>query len=74
MTIQLSEADAYEGGDVQFMINNNIENAPREKGIIIIFPSFIMHCVTPITKGTRQSIVGWVSGPPYRQLIRKRGF
>ena len=66
MTIQLSDADAYEGGDLQFMINNKIVNAPREKGTIVIFPSFIMHRVTPITKGTRQSIVGWVSGPPYR--------
>lgn len=66
MTIQLSDTDAYEGGDLQFMINNKIENTPREKGTIIIFPSFIMHRVTPITKGTRHSIVGWVSGPPYR--------
>ncbi|NHN27512.1 2OG-Fe(II) oxygenase [Flavobacterium jejuense] len=66
MTIQLSDEDSYEGGDLQFMINNRIENAPRKKGTIIIFPSFIMHRVTPITKGTRQSIVGWVSGPPYR--------
>lgn len=66
ITIQLSDADAYEGGDLQFMINNKIENAPREKGTIIIFPSFIMHRVTPVTKGIRQSIVGWVSGPPYK--------
>ncbi|WP_439129170.1 2OG-Fe(II) oxygenase [Polaribacter sp.] len=66
MTIQLSDSDAYEGGDLQFMINNKIVNAPREKGTIIIFPSFVMYRVTPITKGTRQSIVGWVSGPPYR--------
>lgn len=66
MTIQLSDEDAYEGGDLQFMINNKVENAPRKKGTIVIFPSFIMHRVTPITKGTRQSIVGWVSGPPYR--------
>lgn len=66
MTIQLSESDEYEGGDLQFMMNQKIVNAPRKKGTIIIFPSFIMHRVTPITKGTRQSIVGWVSGPPYR--------
>jgi len=66
MTIQLSEPDEYEGGDLQFMINQNIVNAPRKKGTIIIFPSFIIHRVTPITKGVRQSIVGWVSGPPYR--------
>jgi PKHD-type hydroxylase len=66
MTIQLSDPDDYEGGDLQFMINQKIVSAPREKGTIVIFPSFIMHRVTPITKGTRQSIVGWVSGPPYR--------
>ena len=66
MTIQLSDPDEYEGGDLQFMINQKVVSAPREKGTIIIFPSFIIHRVTPITKGTRQSIVGWVSGPPYR--------
>ncbi len=66
MTIQLSESDEYEGGDLEFMINQNIVKAPRKKGTIIVFPSFIMHRVTPITKGVRQSIVGWVSGPPYR--------
>ncbi|WP_431166157.1 2OG-Fe(II) oxygenase [Tenacibaculum halocynthiae] len=66
MTIQLSDPNDYEGGDLQFMINKEIVTAPREKGTIVIFPSFIMHRVTPITKGTRQSIVGWVSGPPFR--------
>ncbi|MDF1698344.1 MAG: 2OG-Fe(II) oxygenase [Saprospiraceae bacterium] len=66
ITVQLSDADEYEGGDLQFMINKEVVNAPRQKGTIVIFPSFIMHRVTPITKGTRQSIVGWISGPPYR--------
>ena len=66
MTIQLSDPSEYEGGDLQFMINQNIVTASREKGTIVIFPSFILHRVTPITKGVRQSIVGWDSGPPYR--------
>lgn len=66
MTIQLSDPEDYEGGDLQFMINQNIVTASRTKGTIVIFPSFILHRVTPITKGRRQSIVGWVSGPPYR--------
>ena len=66
MTIQLSDPTEYEGGDLQFMINQNIVTASREKGTIVVFPSFILHRVTPITKGERQSIVGWVSGPPYR--------
>ena len=56
----------YEGGDLQFMLNQKIVSAPREKGTIIVFPSFMMHRVTPITKGVRKSIVGWVAGPPYR--------
>ena len=66
ITVQLSDPDEYEGGDLQFMINTNVVSAPREKGTIIVFPSFSMHRVTEITKGVRQSIVGWVSGPPYR--------
>ncbi|MFK8104664.1 MAG: 2OG-Fe(II) oxygenase [Saprospiraceae bacterium] len=66
MTVQLSDPEEYEGGDLQFMINQKIVTAPREKGTIVIFPSFMMHRVTPITKGVRQSIVGWVSGPPFR--------
>ncbi|MBL4708223.1 MAG: 2OG-Fe(II) oxygenase [Flavobacteriales bacterium] len=66
ITIQLSDSEEYEGGDLQFMINQKVVSAPRKKGTVIIFPSFIMHRVTPITKGIRQSIVGWVSGPPYR--------
>ena len=66
MSIQLSDPDEYEGGDLQFMVNQNIITAPRKKGTIIVFPSFIIHRVTPITKGTRQSIVGWVTGPPFR--------
>jgi PKHD-type hydroxylase len=66
MTMQLSDSDEYEGGDLQFLITQKTINAPREKGTIVIFPSFIMHRVTPITKGNRKSIVGWVAGPPYR--------
>ena len=66
LTVQLSDSEDYEGGSLQFMINDKIVDAPRQKGTIIVFPSFIMHRVTPITKGTRRSIVGWVAGIPYR--------
>jgi len=66
ISVQLSDPSTYEGGTLQFMINNKTIDAPREQGTIIIFPSFIMHRVTPVTKGKRRSIVAWVSGPPYR--------
>ena len=66
VTVQLSDPDEYEGGDLQFMVNNRTETAPRRKGSVIVFPSFILHRVTEVTAGKRHSIVGWLSGPPYR--------
>lgn len=66
ISVQLSDPDTYEGGDLQFMINQKVITAPREKGTVIVFPSFILHRVTEITKGTRESIVSWVSGPALR--------
>ena len=66
MTVQLSDPSSYEGGDLEFRINNTVVKAPRTQGTMIIFPSFIMHRVTKITMGARRSIVGWVSGPSYR--------
>lgn len=66
IVIQLSDTNDYEGGDLEFQINNKTVKAPRSKGTAIIFPSFIRHRVTKITKGTRYSLVGWVSGNPFR--------
>ncbi|MCC6838489.1 MAG: 2OG-Fe(II) oxygenase [Bacteroidia bacterium] len=66
ISVQLSDADEYEGGELQFMINQNIVTAPKEKGTAIIFPSFALHRVLPVTKGNRMSIVGWIAGPAYR--------
>lgn len=65
--IQLSDSDDYEGGD--FEIDPKYEAPDREelrkKGTIIVIPSFIQHRVTPVTKGTRKSIVSWVEGPKW---------
>ncbi|MCK6649860.1 MAG: 2OG-Fe(II) oxygenase, partial [Bacteroidia bacterium] len=66
ISVQLSDAVEYEGGELQFMINQNIVTAPKEKGTAIIFPSFALHRVLPVTKGNRMSIVGWIAGPAYR--------
>ena len=66
ITVQLSNPDEYEGGELQFMINQNVFTAPKDLGTAIVFPSFDLHRVTPITAGCRMSIVGWIGGPPYR--------
>jgi len=60
--------DEYEGGE--FQINNgqeaNAETIPTKKGRMIIFPSYMIHRVAPVTKGKRKSIVVWVTGPKFR--------
>lgn len=66
ITVQLSDPEEYEGGDLQFMINHNAKSAPKTKGTAIVFPSYQMHRVLPVTSGNRMSIVGWIGGPPYR--------
>lgn len=67
--IQLTDPSEYEGGDILFKISGKEETHPelfRQKGTLIAFPSFIMHKVTPVTKGTRNSLVTWFEGPNWR--------
>lgn len=66
ITVQLSEAHEYEGGELQFLNAKDYENAPKDRGTAIIFPSYTAHRVMPVISGCRQSIVGWIAGPPYR--------
>jgi PKHD-type hydroxylase len=66
-SIQLSDPDDYEGGNVQLLDeagNNYI--APRKRGCICLFDSRTQHRVLKVTKGTRKSIVGWVVGPRWK--------
>ena len=66
VSIQLTDSAQYEGCDLQFQDGPQILTAPRERGAAIAFPSFFLHRVTPITSGTRKSLVVWVTGPDFR--------
>jgi PKHD-type hydroxylase len=66
LSLQLSEADAYEGCDLEFLPGHASETAPRGRGTVIAFPSYLLHRVTPIRSGTRKSLVVWVTGPKLR--------
>ena len=66
-SLQLSDPDDYEGGNVQLLDDNNkIYVAPRQRGSIILFDSRTKHRVLKVTKGVRKSIVGWVVGPRWK--------
>ena len=66
ITVQLSDPADYDGGDMEFMAGPEVRVAPKTLGTAIIFPSFVMHRVTAVTRGIRRSLVSWISGPPYR--------
>jgi PKHD-type hydroxylase len=67
ITVQLSDADDYEGGNLEIWSGGeSVKIAPRGRGNVVIFPSYMMHRVTPVTKGTRKSFVLWVGGEHYR--------
>jgi len=66
LTLQLTDPGTYEGCDLQMQISNRTETAPRERGTLIAFPSWVLHRVTPITSGTRKSMVVWAAGPKFR--------
>lgn len=66
LSIQLSAADAYEGGQLEFDISGKQVTAGRDFGLAIAFPGYIRHRVAPVTKGVRYSLVAWLSGPRFR--------
>lgn len=67
LSLTLCLNDDFEGGE--FQINTGKENEPITpevfKGRCLLFPSFVIHRVKPVTKGTRKSLVVWVEGPKF---------
>lgn len=57
----LSDPSEYEGGDL-FVSNGSKIKCINTKGSINMFPSYMMHTVTPVTKGDRWVLVVWVHG------------
>lgn len=66
ITIQLSDQGSYEGGDLVLYSTSKPTYTKREQGIANIFPSWSLHEVTPVTKGTRYSLVAWILGPRFK--------
>ena len=59
--------DDFEGGQFQVTEGRESEAVTVEarKGSIIVFPSWMHHRVTNVTKGTRKSLVVWALGPKF---------
>ncbi|MGF1543426.1 MAG: 2OG-Fe(II) oxygenase [Parvularculaceae bacterium] len=66
ISVQLTDGADYDGGDLEFDVSSEATKAGRERGIVVAFPSFVRHRVAPVTRGTRYSLVAWISGPRWR--------
>ncbi|SFD73329.1 2OG-Fe(II) oxygenase [Roseivivax sediminis] len=66
MVVQLSPLSDYAGGTLEIMPSAGVIKAPRDQGTATLFPSFLLHRVTPVTEGARQSLTIWAHGPAFR--------
>lgn len=67
LVMQLSDPSEYEGGELELNIGGDeYIQIEKVKGYIVIFPSYVLHRVKPVTSGLRRSLVCWVSGPPFK--------
>ncbi len=66
LVAQLSEPDDYEGGLLQINPAGNEMTIELERGQVAAFPSHVLHQVTPVTAGSRYSLVVWATGPRFK--------
>ena len=64
MSIMLN--DDYTGGELEIKEDGGGSEMPNTIGTIIVFPSYSLHRVKPVKKGTRYSLVAWLGGPKFR--------
>jgi len=66
ISIQLTDPKEYEGGELYLYDNNEGQLMDKKQGTLIMFPSYVLHEVMPVTKGERNSLVTWVTGNQFK--------
>lgn len=66
VTIQLNDNADFEGGNLSLYEGNKPTEPPMHQGKLVIFPSYVLHEVKPVTKGIRYSLVCWITGKPFK--------
>ena len=66
VVVQLTDPSEYEGGELSLYNGEEPEVVDKAIGNVCFFPSYTLHQVTPVTSGTRHSLVAWVTGPQFK--------
>jgi PKHD-type hydroxylase len=59
-TLFLSDPDTYVGGELMMKTMGSTVSVKPKAGEMVIYPTGILHQVTPIQSGVRLGIVGWI--------------
>lgn len=59
-TLFLSEPGSYEGGELAVMTALGEQRIKAEAGSLVLYSTGDLHRVTPVTRGERLAVVGWV--------------
>ena len=62
LSVQLTDSEDYMGGNLILHTDSKGTEISRDQGYLALFPSYTLHEVTPVTQGTRHSLVAWVTG------------
>ena len=66
LVLQLSDPVDYEGGVLELRpASEEVVKMRKQRGLVVAFPSWTLHQVTPVIKGNRQSLVSWITGPSF---------
>lgn len=65
VSVQLTDPEAYVGGELELNADGQPFNAPRTRGTAVAFAANTLHRVAPVVGGLRHSLVGWVHGPDF---------
>lgn len=66
LVLQLSDPEEYDGGNLEILSSRDPTVIEKQKGLAVVFPSYILHRVTPVTSGVRKTLVAWITGPKFR--------
>lgn len=66
ITVQLSDPQSYKGGELLIHTGALPTTLPKTRGCLFMFPSYTLHEVTEMTEGERYSLVGWITGEPFK--------
>lgn len=67
MVLMLSDPEKdFEGGKLEMLVGKDPIELEHKKGRAWFFPSYLLHRVTPVTKGERKVAIIWVHGSQWK--------